>query len=377
MSATAASTVTNVRADEWAIHDEVVRLREWGTDRAFPLVADARGPLTIGTGERCGLVVRDPARRASREHAHLERMHGRWCVVDRSSKNGLYIDGARREKAALVPGTELGLGGGVTLVAESARSIALRDVLARMLGWAPAQAGTVDLALRAARLAATRRGVLVLCGDQELVPLAVELHRHTLTDARPFVLCDPRRRTSQTSEHPERCVNDGRTALAEAPGGTVCLYEHRPPADLVQLLEGLRQPDCQTQLVVCTTSAQAAELFHPAPVVIPRLSSRPEELARIIEAYEEDAAARLGRSDFRLSPAEHLWLRTHAASSLADIQRTTLRLAAIHIAGSISAGALRVGISHTALIKWLRHRKFPRALLPTAASVEAAAPRGS
>src|SRR4029079_14363293 len=114
------------------------------------------------------------------------------------SKNGMRLDGVRRPKVLLEPGSELGLGG-ITLIAESPRLIALRLFLARVLGWSLDKSEIVDLAVRSVRLAATQRAALALCGDGDLVPIARGLHRHALGDDRPFVLCDPRRRPSETS----------------------------------------------------------------------------------------------------------------------------------------------------------------------------------
>jgi hypothetical protein len=362
------STVTNVLSEEWCINDEVIRLRQWGTDRVFPLFADRREPVTIGTAVSCSIRVHDPMRRASREHAHLERIGGRWGVFDRRSKNGLYRDGAKVDKFALAPGVEIGLGGGAVLVAESVRWIALRGVVARMLGWSGERAEEVDRALREVRLAATRRTTLVLCGEEDLVPLAEELHRATFTAARPFVLCNPSRSTNQTPENPTRCVTSGRAAVAEAPGGTVCLLHKNLPADLEEMLHDLRASECQTQLVVCAASIRDVGPFASSPIAVPPLTSRKAEMDQIIKEYAIEAAAAMGIGEHWLSPAERAWIRDRCGDSLPDIQKATLRLAAIRQAGSSSAGALRLGISHTAMLKWLRNHEYPDIALLRASS---------
>src|SRR6185436_162721 len=105
------------------------------------------------------------------------------------------VDGVRRPKVQLEPGSELSLGG-IMLIAESPRLIALRGYLARLLGWDDDHGETVDLALRSVRMAATQRAALVLCGDGDLIPIARGLHRYSAGDSRPFVLCDPRRRAT-------------------------------------------------------------------------------------------------------------------------------------------------------------------------------------
>lgn len=352
-------TATNLLLEEWAINDEVMRLREWGTNHVYALHPDLHPGPIIGSTESCAIQVHDRTRRTSREHAELQRVQGRWAVFDRS-KNGLYRDGARLDRFVLTPGVEIGLGGGVTLVAESARLIALRSALARMLGWSAASAESLDLALRAIRFTAQRRMTLALCGA-DLVPLAEELHRLSLTPTRPFVLCNPRRRTSESAWNRTRCAPTGSAALAEAAGGTVCLATKHLPSDLRHLMRGLRRPECQTQLVVCAERAEDAELFNAAPIVIPPLTSRKEEIDRVIEEYAADAATRFGLGDHWLTTAERTWIRGNLYT-LAELQKATLRIAAIRKAGSMSAGAAYLGISHVAMLKWLRTHHFPPGL---------------
>jgi hypothetical protein len=350
-------TTTNILPEEWAVNDDVWRLRAWGTDLVYTLHADRHPGPVIGSASACAIQVQDRTRRTSREHAQLHRVQGRWAVIDRGSKNGLYRDGAKLDRFMLTPGVEIGLGGGVTLVAESSRLIALRSALARMLGWGPASAEALDLALRAIRFAAQRRMTLVLCGA-DLIPLAEELHRLTLTPARPFVHVNPRRSTSESAWNRTRCAPSGIAALAAAAGGTVCLSTRYPPADLRSLMRGFRRPECQTQLIVCSDQATDAELFNAAPIVIPPLSARKEELDRIIDEYAVDAAGPLGLGDHWLSSAERTWIRGNLPT-LAEIQKATIRLAAIRRAGSMSRGAADLGISHVAMLKWLRTHHFP------------------
>lgn len=248
-------------------------------------------------------------------------------------------------------------------MAESARWIALRNVVSRMLGWSPDQAEAVDLALRGIRFAAMRRAVLILCGGGDLVPIAEELHRRTLTAARPFVLCNPRRRSEDDAEGAAGDVASGVEAVEAAAGGTVCLLHKNLPADLDDMLHELRQPHCQAQLVLCAANVRDAALFAAAPVIVPGLTTRKAEIDRIIREYAAEAAAAMGIGEHWLSPIEHAWIRDHPGESLPDIQRATLRLAAIRCAGSMSAGAVKVGISHTMMRKWLVKHRFPNLAL--------------
>lgn len=355
------STTTNILPEEWVVNDDVTSLRAWGTHHdVYSLRGDQHPGPVIGTAPTCAIQVHDRTRRTSREHAQLQRVQGMWAVFDRGSKNGLYRDGSRLDKFVLTPGVEIGLGGGVTLVAETGRLVKLREALTRMLGWSAASAEAVDLALRAIRFAAQRRTTLVLCGA-DLVPLAEELHRLTLTAARPFVLCNPRRRTSESAWNRTKCAPNGREALEQAVGGTVCLSTRSLPSDLHSLMRGLRRPECQTQLVVCSERAEDAELFNSAPIVIPPLASRKDEIDRIIQEYAVDAAGPLDLGEHWLNAAERAWIRGNL-HTLAGIQKATVRLAAMRRAGSMSAGAASLGISHVAMLKWLRTHNFPVSL---------------
>jgi hypothetical protein len=356
MMTTLSPTLSNPSKEEWAINDSVIRLRTWGKDLAYPLHADQSSSL-IGTDVHCAIQIQDPTHLTSREHAQLQRVQGQWVALNHNSKNGLYRDGARQEKFVLTPGMEIGLGGGATLIAESDRLMALRSVLARMLGWGVASADRVDLALRAIRLAAQRRANLVLVGE-DVVPLAEELHRLTLGTARPFVFCNPRRRTSELPWNPMQCASSGRAALERAACGTICISMRCPPSDLQAMMRELQQPGCQTQLIVCTDRTYEAERFHAAPIVIPSLVTRKHEIERIIREYATDAAGPLELGEHWLTPAERAWIRANLRT-LAGIQKVTLRLAAIKQAGSISAGARRLGISHVAMAKWIQNQDFP------------------
>ncbi|MGN6109854.1 MAG: FHA domain-containing protein, partial [Kofleriaceae bacterium] len=176
-------------AGEWALDDQVVQLREWGTDRVYRLPPAPIDEWTIGSSSRCSLQLRDPPRYISRLHARLVRTYGTWFIHDAGSKNGLWQDNARRPSFALTPGLEIGIGS-LLLVAESPRSIVLRGFVARMLGWDLHRLSDIDRALRALRTMATMRAPLLLCGEGNLVDLARQLHALTLGAAAPFVVSD-------------------------------------------------------------------------------------------------------------------------------------------------------------------------------------------
>src|SRR4029079_7660687 len=158
----------------------------------------------------------------------------RWLLRDEASKNGVWIDGARRYELLLTPGLEIRIGGG-TLIAERPLLSAPRSFLARLLGWKNECTGVVDQALRAVRMSATRRTALVLCGDGDLVPIARAIHRRVRHPARPFIVCDPRRQAGAETVRSAENHTAGMEALAVAAGGSLCVRSRRLPADFDQV----------------------------------------------------------------------------------------------------------------------------------------------
>jgi len=89
-------TKTDPGATEWCINDDVIRLREWGTDIIHRLPQAPWDSAVIGTAESCALQVVDPSGFTSPVHARLDRGPAGWLVRDLASKNGTRVDGARR-----------------------------------------------------------------------------------------------------------------------------------------------------------------------------------------------------------------------------------------------------------------------------------------
>jgi len=362
------STKTDITANQWAINDSVMRLREWGTD-AIRMLPEAPtnewAPLnewTIGAAEICAFQLHDPTRRVSRMHARLVRDKAQWLLRNLGSKNGIRLDGAHQLEIVLEPGAEIGIGG-LTLIAESRRSIELRGFLARLLGWRSDRAAVVDHALRSIRMASTKRLALVLCGDGDLVPIAHAIHRRVLGADRPFVVCDPRRRQGKATVRSAENYETGMFAFAAATGGSLCVRSLRLPKDFNKVVTAFRGPNSPAQLVVCARTSEDYDLYRAVPINIPPLSSRADELDQIISGYAEDAITELGARTGFLS-ADHEWVRMHSASSLPDIEKATLRLAAIRESRNLSNAAARLGMAPVSLSRWIGRRKLPVHVVP-------------
>ncbi len=354
------STTNDPTGEGWSIDDAVVRLREWGGDRVHMLPAAGEG--LIGTAEGCQIRLEDRTARVSRKHARIWREHEGWMIEDAGSKNGLRIDGVRLGCGAssIDPGVEIGIGG-LTLLAESARLIALRGFLARVLGWTRDRTVVVDHALRSIRMAAAQRVGLVLSGDAELVAIARSIHRCALGPDRPFVACDPRRRTSKESVRAVENHEQGMLALEAARGGSLCVWGSKLPRDFSQVLRKLRDPDTRVLLVYCSNKRESSDGLLSTPIDIPPLARRAGEVPRIIDEYARDAIAELGATRAAFTKQDHAWVMAHAATSLGEIEKATLRLTAIRMCGSIGRAAAQLGMAHVSLARWIGRRTLPMA----------------
>jgi FHA domain len=360
---TGVSTKSDPAANEWMIDDSVIHLREWGTDtvRLLPQLAiNEWMPVkewSVGSADTCAIQLDDPTGRISRLHARLVRESSKWRLCDLGSKNGIKLDGASHPEIVLEPGAEITIGG-VTLIAESPRSIKLRGFLARLLGWQPDRIAVIDHALRSIRMAVTRRAALVLLGDSDLVLIARAIHRRSVGADRPFIVCDPRRRPGKGNVRSAETYDAGMTAFAAATGGSLCARSLRLPKDFADVLATFRAPTSRVQLVICGQPSEAYDQYLAAPITVPPLTSRPDEIDRIITEYAEDAVAALGaRTSFL--PADHAWVQLHSASSLLDIEKATLRLVAIRESRNLSHAAARLGMAPVSLSRWIGRRKLP------------------
>ncbi|HEY4230392.1 MAG TPA: FHA domain-containing protein, partial [Thermoanaerobaculia bacterium] len=143
----------------WSIRDDVTQFREWGTHVSYPF-PPKHVSSTIGASRDCWLRLWDPNGSVSRSHAVLTHGKDGWFLEDLGSKNGVCLDGARVPALSVVPGAEIRIGG-VMLIAESPKLIALRALLERFLGWDDERRELVDQALFSVRVATTHREPLL------------------------------------------------------------------------------------------------------------------------------------------------------------------------------------------------------------------------
>jgi FHA domain len=338
------STTTDPRArTSWAIHDPVIRLREWASDRVHGL-PDPPVAAKIGSVPSCQLQLLDPSGLVSREHAMLTPLAGGgWRIRDLGSKNGLRRDGERRPDFKLRPGLEITIGG-LRLVAESAQLVGLRAVLCRFLGWAPERQAEVDNALRSLRDWAEHDLPLVLIGEGDLTPVVGRLHALALGPSVGLIVYDD---------------GDPAAAIDGAQRGVLCVVMHRQ-APMVRLVELLRETEQGTrpQLVLCTRSSSEAaalsvKLGRCAVISLPDLSTRKDELEHVVQESALDIAGELEAPTPGFTMHDLQRFREIEFRSIADIEETVRRVIAMRTWG-VTAGAARLGIAHTSLSTWAR-----------------------
>src|SRR5581483_8815010 len=255
----------------WRIKDPVVRLRVWGAEDAYPL-PEPGVPVTFGSASTCDVQLHDKDRRLSREHARLIPGPMGWEIHDLDSTNGLWIDGVRETKALLQPGVKVQLGG-LTLVAESLKFIALRARVCRLLGWAQSRQADVDEALQSLRDGATQRTPLVLIGDGDLVPTAQGLHQESLTEGAPFLVDDG---------------SDVDAALQATKQGTLCvaITSGARASEIVDAVRSI-EISARPRLVLCASKPSAVATLSSKPgrlavISIPHLATRTDEILRVV-----------------------------------------------------------------------------------------------
>ena len=347
---TRTTNIDAVGPNGWSIRDEVMQFREWGTHVSYPF-PPKHVVSTVGASRDCWLRLWDPNGSISRSHAVLTHGKDGWFLEDLGSKNGVYLDGARVPALSVVPGAEIRIGE-VTLIAESPKLVALRALLERLLGWDDERRELVDQALFSVRVATTHREPLLLCGEGNLVPVARLLHHHALGD-RPFVVVRPRSRHAR-----------GMDALAEAAGGTLCVWRREQPDDFDEVASALQGPSAKALLMVCAHSPPKGNdvasriVTSVRSIVLPPLSSRVRELRRIIDAYAQDAISAFGGG--WLAPADWEWIERNAASSLQLIGMATRRIVALHLCDeSVTRAAKLLSMAHGSLSDWLARRSLP------------------
>jgi hypothetical protein len=136
------------------------------------------------------------------------------------------------------------------------------------------------------------------------------------------------------------------------------MWVKRLPRDFADVTAALREPTTRVQLIVCGLRPPDRKELVSAPIEVPPLSSRPDEIERVIDEYAADAATSL-RASAEFMKVDRDWVRMHSATSLPEIEKGTLRIVALREAGNIARAASLIGMAHASLGEWIGRRRLP------------------
>jgi len=243
--------------------------------------------------------------------------------------------------------------------------LAIRPFLRRILGYSDASTIAVDRAECSLQLAASRHSTLVLCGEGDLVPVAAALHRRTLGPDAPFIVCDPRRGNTAATVRSPANRSTGIEAIVAANGGTMCMRAKRLPRDFALLLDGLRHPAGDVRTSVCWGKYNDHDplLIAPAPIVVPALRDRLDELPQVVDEYADEAVAQLLAPAGCFTAGDRILALTHA-DTLDELEKTTRRLVALRMSRNTSAAAARLAMAPVSLARWAARRQLRGLVLP-------------
>jgi hypothetical protein len=242
----------------------------------------------------------------------------------------------------------------------------VRAFCCRLAGWAEELAGSVDDMVHTLLTAAERGTPIALRGESDLVPVAHALHRRLFGAELPFVVCDPRRHEGDGSVRSPPNRRTALLALDAAMGGSVCIRSHRLPPDFEALLALVREPR-SAMLFVCLHGSDPIRDLLCSPIEVPSLAERAADLERLLDECLKEAADAIGVEQVRLPEHMREAVLRHV-ESLADLEKTALRVVAIASSRNVSQAAGRLRIAPVSLSRWLSRRRWSKALLSEAVS---------
>lgn len=294
--------------------------------------------FVIGSASDAWVQVQDAEQFVSRRHAVIRRIDAAWYITDAGSKNGLWIDGRRAGTSTLLPGMEVGIGR-LRFVVEDATTVRERQLIQRFMGWSAERRPAVDRAMRAVREYRSSRVPLWLTGSDDLVAIARRIHIEVSGD-QPIEVVELHDRVDKLA-----------AVIAQPRVGAICTWARKMPADAHKIRALLAQREPQCNVIVCARVADQV-----IAVEIPSLTTRRFDVERIIDEYAADAIAKLDASPGSFAAVDREWLVANPLETLAEIEETTLRLIAVREFGGVTHAAPKLGLTHSALSRWMSRR---------------------
>jgi hypothetical protein len=352
-------TVPGAEVKGWVLQERVIGFRVFGTKIEKPL-PDGFDVLTIGSAPESALRFQHDS--VSRSHA-IARFRGGSVLIEEVTpppKNGTYYEGERRSVFQVVPGTWFALGG-LSLIAYSAESKRVSDLLAHHLGYGEAAQLSVDRAY----IAATRyRHIAMIAPPGAWLPLARAIHEETsgrgepklpATKLPPTFHVAPPLRDSSAADQVALLKRASRHML-------VVPADHLPekPSAFLEMIQS-RTYEVRLVLVV-PPGGEPGEILGPTlwnetvGIHVPALAERAAEIPRVVE---ENVAAQHGRLEasepvLRRDDLEVL-SRQRWPGNIEEVEDCVAKMIACRLHGSTRKAADALGYrSPGTLSKWAK-----------------------
>lgn len=347
-----------VERRRWAIDDEVTQLRATRSDRIyelprgpFPRELACQGKWTLGGGPDCQIQLREPLGFDPAQQAILLRLENSWLLLALGNGSSIMkVDGEPEIGVHVIPGTHIELGS-VSFVAESPGLLAFGTFLRRLLGSSEAAGSALQL-LRQGQL---KGAPVVLRGKEDLVAVAMEMHRRLHGEARPFIVYRELHQMFDARDRlrlPRFC--DGAAALAAAQGGTLCLLTSSPPPDYEAMCGKFMELDGLPPRVVICDDAGRVPVGEEDTIYVPPMREC-SEVAPLVYELGCEAMKEAGL-DGGFGLDDVMWTLGRQSASFMQIQTSVRILAALRQSGSLFEAATQLRMSPAALRTWIGER---------------------
>jgi hypothetical protein len=146
-------------------------------------------------------------------------------------------------------------------------------------------------------------------------------------------------------------------------GGSVCIRTRRIPEDFDTFVDRLRNGHPVAMVFICADGDRdrVRDLLCP-PLEVPPLQSRRPELDRLLFECLDEAARALAVPGVHLSRKARGTI-TDNVSSLAELEKTALRVVAILSSLTFAEAATSLGMATVSLSRWTARRRWFSGLL--------------
>jgi hypothetical protein len=147
-------------------------------------------------------------------------------------------------------------------------------------------------------------------------------------------------------------IDEPMAALAAAAGGSLCVLTSRLPRNFNAVFERWRGSEKRVQLILCGRTADRILTMTAEPLVLTPLTVRWRDRFRIIDEIAEDVVAALGVRATAVSAADRRVILEHDGETVPDLEKATLRVAALRSRATLSGAARQLGMAPISLVRW-------------------------